>query len=243
MGPAVVSGQIVGEVIAAAEILRSRGLSPSGFYALIAIAEKAQTDTRQGSVRWDHIRAGLYGKSRRTAERDVQDLRDLKIIDLVAAGYKNGHQSRAPKYEIRPIADSDIQVAESTDPGSDIQVAESTGQIPQNQELDSDKSGFRFRHSGDVLDVYLTEFLDGGPPPRFCPNHMPDGTERDCRACGRYRERREAWDDELNERARALIRKAIDACGCDEFGRLDDATDCPKHPNFRQYPEFAPRKS
>lgn len=239
----------MGEVIAAADILRTRyGLRPSAFYALIAIAEKAQTDTRQGTVRWDHIRAGLFGKSRRTAERAVQDLRDKKIIDLVEAGYKNGHRSRAPKYEIRPIVDSDIQVAESTDPGSDIQVAESAGQIPPNQELDSAKTGSRFRHPDDVLDVYMTEFLDGGaPPPRFCPDHMPDGTEDSCRPCMNHRERREAWDAEFERRRVAtgrLIREAIEARqDCDGAGRLDDLSDCLRHVNFRQLPEFAARTS
>jgi hypothetical protein len=247
MGFLTVSGQLVGEVIAAAAALRKQGLSPRGFQALIAIAEKAQTDTRQGSVRWDHIRGALYGASRRTAERAVQDLRDKKVIDLVEAGYKNGHRSRAPKYEIRPMPDSASQVAEPTDLDSANQVAESKSQIPPNLELDSAKSVSRFRHSGDVLDVYLTEFLDGGPPPRHCPKHMPDGTTDSCPPCGHHRKCREAWDAEFEERrlaTRGLIRKAIDDChDCDQFGKLDDATDCPKHPNFRQYPEFAARAS
>jgi hypothetical protein len=74
---------------------------------------------------------------------------------------------------------------------------------------------------------------------------MPDGTEKHCRTCGQHRERREAWDTECERRRVAtgvLIREAIDACDCDDYGRLDDATDCPKHPNFRQYPKFAARK-
>ena len=63
------SGQLVGEVIVASETLRARGVSERGFQALIAIAEKANTNTRQASVRWDHIRAVQYGTSLSTAKR------------------------------------------------------------------------------------------------------------------------------------------------------------------------------
>lgn len=34
--------------------------------------------------------------------------------------------------------------------------------------------------------------------------------------------------------ARVAVRTAIDACGdCDPYGRLDDLSDCGRHPNFR----------
>lgn len=39
---------------------------------------------------------------------------------------------------------------------------------------------------------------------------------------------------------REAIRTAIDDCdACDQFGRLDDLSNCPKHPNFRQFPQLA----
>lgn len=38
----------------------------------------------------------------------------------------------------------------------------------------------------------------------------------------------------INTSESAVIRSAIDRCpDCDQYGRTDDLTDCPKHPNFR----------
>lgn len=98
------------------------------------------------------------------------------------------------------------------------------------------------------LHLYLKNLKEGGEaPPLYCPDHMPNGTKDSCPSCGHHRKRREAWDAEFEERRianRGLVRQAIDSCReCDKFGRLDDLTDCPKHPNFRQYPEFAARTS
>jgi hypothetical protein len=102
------SGQLVGEVIAASAELRKRGLSKNGFLALIAIAEKCHAPSRQGSVRWDHICDGLYGASRRTAERAIRELRDAEFIVLAAPGFNNNHgRACAPIYEIQPLTDSD----------------------------------------------------------------------------------------------------------------------------------------
>ncbi|MGH3637330.1 MAG: hypothetical protein ACRDTS_25240, partial [Mycobacterium sp.] len=46
------SGQLVGEVLAASGAFRAAGLSERGFHALVAIAEKCHTQSRQGSVPW-----------------------------------------------------------------------------------------------------------------------------------------------------------------------------------------------
>jgi hypothetical protein len=100
-----VSGQLVGEVIAASPTLRQNGLSKNGFLALIAIAEKCIVRTRQGSVNWDHIRDGLYGVSRRTAERAVRELKDAEIVRVVARGWANQHvEAKAPIYEVAPLS-------------------------------------------------------------------------------------------------------------------------------------------
>lgn len=80
------------------------------------------------------------------------------------------------------------------------------------------------------------------PPSKFCDNH-PDGTRDRCGDCANARRAFEAWeaaqtehDREAAERAdadRSAIRAAIDNCGnCDDFGRLDDLSPCPDHPNF-----------
>ncbi|MEE2853510.1 MAG: hypothetical protein VX424_12775 [Actinomycetota bacterium] len=98
------SGQLVGEVIAASDTLRARGLSERGFQALIAIAEKANTNTRQASVRWDHIRAAQYGRSLATAKRAVKELVDAGYVRKIRRGFNNQQgRSAAPIYElVRP---------------------------------------------------------------------------------------------------------------------------------------------
>jgi hypothetical protein len=96
-----VSGQLVGEVIVASETLRARGISERGFQALIAIAEKANTNTRQASVRWDHIRAVQYGTSLSTAKRAVKELEDGGYVRKIKRGFNNQQgRSAAPVYEL-----------------------------------------------------------------------------------------------------------------------------------------------
>ena len=87
------------------------------------------------------------------------------------------------------------------------------------------------RHQGDEPDP------NAPPPNRFCGQH-PNGTRAACRDCEAARKAFEAWERDRDIAAaarRAEIRTAIDDCnGCDQHGRRDDLTDCPKHPNFRQ---------
>lgn len=111
------SGQLVGEVIAAAAELKSRGLSERGFHALIAIAEKCHAETRQASIPWSHIRDGLYGASLSTAKRAIADLKRAEALRVVKRGFDN-HAGRiaAPIYEILELSDDDTQVSASPEP-------------------------------------------------------------------------------------------------------------------------------
>lgn len=149
------SGQLVGDVIAAAGHLRERGLSERGFYALIAIAEKCRdTKSRQASVNWNHIRAGLYGASKRTAERAVQDLKTAGIVVVLKPGFNNNHgRSCAPVYRIAPLTDADSQVSQSVADETDIQVSASGVTDTDKPGTDTDKPGGRYRHLDVVLDV------------------------------------------------------------------------------------------
>jgi hypothetical protein len=74
-------------------------------------------------------------------------------------------------------------------------------------------------------------------PPRYCSKH-PHGTDRGCIPCRDAREAHKAWEGreaEARTTEAAGIRAAIDDCtDCDDYGRLDDFSDCPKHPNFRR---------
>lgn len=82
-------------------------------------------------------------------------------------------------------------------------------------------------------------------PKPFCDKH-PGGTRQRCGDCANARREYETWKaDQTNaERSRAdaadaerrAIRAAIDNCPnrCDDFGRLDDLSDCPLHPTLKQ---------
>jgi hypothetical protein len=153
------SGRLVGEVIALSEQLRERGLSQRAFYALIAIAEKAHTETRQGSVRWDHIRAALYGASKRTAERAIRELTKAGIV-VAKPGYKNAHGSRAPTYTIQQLADTDTQMSESTGSDTDTQVSESTGSDTDKARVGYRQHAHGYRHPGDLLDGSIDGSFD-----------------------------------------------------------------------------------
>ena len=147
------SGQLVGEVIDASQRLKERGVTERGFYALISIAEKCHPKSRQASVRWDHIRAGLYGVSKRTAERAVQDLKSAGIVVVLKPGFNNNHgRSCAPVYWIAPLTDTDTQVSQSVTDDNDTQVSASGRTDTDKPRTDTDKPGGRSRHLGVVLD-------------------------------------------------------------------------------------------
>jgi hypothetical protein len=147
-----VSGQIVGEVLAASNSLRARGLPPRAFYALLAIAEKASAD-RTASVRWDHLRAGLYGASKRTAQRAVDDLLAAGLIAVVRTGFRNQHDARAPIYRVLTLTDDDTQVSLSANEDDDAQVSRSAELDSDKSTPDDDKPEGGSRHPGVLLDV------------------------------------------------------------------------------------------
>lgn len=252
------SGQLVGEVLAASDSLRARGLSERGFHALVAIAEKAQTESRQGSVRWDHIRAGLYGASLSTAKRAIADLKSVGAIRIIRRGFDNQNgRVCAPIYEVSKLTEQVTQVTHSV---GDEQVTKVTHSPPTERVISGGRTGQnddRMGHPGDLLDGSIDGPIDERgrglrseptPPqsdiaakqtfsPR-CPDHIHFEHPPKCGGCGMARKAAEEQAVATEARAdqlRRAIRGAIDACGrCDQYGRLDDQTDCPRHTNFRQ---------
>jgi hypothetical protein len=83
------------------------------------------------------------------------------------------------------------------------------------------------------------------PPPRYCPNHMPDGTTRKCVPCQHTREAFEEWeasqrDDELERRrlAKATAAQAELDCNLCENSWLLDADGTPVEPAVKcRHPE------
>lgn len=152
------SGQLVGEVLDASGALQASGLSERGFHALVAIAEKCHTTTRQGSVRWDHIRAGLYGASLATAKRAIKDLKTAGIIRVIKRGFNNQHgRICAPIYQIAPLPERVTQVTQSLagangshEGGERVKPGGRMGQIRT-----------RTGHPGDLLDGSIDGPIDG----------------------------------------------------------------------------------
>jgi hypothetical protein len=227
------SGQLVGEVLDASDALRAQGLSERGFHALVAIAEKAHVESRQGSVPWKHIRAGLFGASQSTAKRAIADLKAVGAIVVVKRGFDN-HSGRkcAPIYEIQALepeltteGEQVTQVTHSTPrrtghSGDLIDLTERPTQVTQSPSSERVKSGGRMGHIGDRT-AHPGDPLNGstnGPTNRARERGLPKCTGPDCQIC-------------------SIIRKALHDCDdCDDFGRLDDdLTDCPLHGNFRQH--------
>lgn len=71
-----------------------------------------------------------------------------------------------------------------------------------------------------------------------CRKHIHDAAPPSCPGCGDARKAAEEQvvaEQARADRERGAIVRAIDSCpDCDQFGRLDDLTDCPRHPNLRQ---------
>jgi hypothetical protein len=242
------SGQLVGEVLDAAEVLRARGLSERGFHALVAIAEKCHHVTRQGSVPWKHISAGLYGASLPTAKRAVADLKRAGVLRTVKRGFNNQcGRICAPIYEIQLLTERITHVIQSPQTERITQVTQSPTERTDQTGGRTDQISDRTDHPGDPLNGSIDGSKDGGAaqaptqplPSPFCSKH-PHGTLDGCHACGDARVARKAWEAQKAAAEKAdkdRIRAAIDACtDCDFVGRLDDLRDCPKHPNFRKAP-------
>jgi hypothetical protein len=96
------SGQLVGEVLDAAEAGLLNGLSPPAFHALLAIAERCHHITRQGTVHKPRIQAAIHThNSSRTADRAIRALKDAGRIRIVKRGYKAPNGASAPPiYEL-----------------------------------------------------------------------------------------------------------------------------------------------
>ena len=163
------SGQLVGEVIAASDSIRAMGVPRRGFLALIAIAEKARTETRQASVPWRHIQAVLYGpmpptdgEVPSTAKRAVADLRDAGLV-TVKRGFNNHNgRSAAPLYTIASLTELVTQVTQSpsapTGHSGDQLASEPTGHFYKPTGHSDEPTG----HSGDPLNGSTNGSTNGG---------------------------------------------------------------------------------
>lgn len=166
----------MGEVIAASDMLRARGLSERGFHALLAIAEKASAHNRQASVPLRHICAVLYGDvatKKRTAERAIQDLKACGVVRVVRRGFNNGHgHARAPIYEIQQLTETVTgDVSAPVENGSEaVTGGGNASTVPAKQGDRSRQNDDRSRHSSDGLNVVINGKSNGA-------------SARDCQMC------------------------------------------------------------
>lgn len=171
------SGQLVGEVIAAAPALKARGLTERGFMALIAIAEKCHTATRQASVPWFWIQSGLFGASLSTAKRAIRDLKDAGVVRVVKRGFDNHHgRSCAPIYEILPLSERVTQVTHSVDSERVTQVTHSQGGERVTSGGRTGQIGGRTGHLGDLLNGSINGSTNGTTKESGAKNAPPTPT-------------------------------------------------------------------
>lgn len=249
------SGQLVGEVIDAAEAGTLPPLSRPAFSALLAIAEKCHTVTRQGSVRQERIRAAIFAQnSSRTAVRAVKELRDAGLVSVVKRGFKAPDGSGgATIYELARLSEAHAtQVACADSEAHATQVAYATGEAHAKSGEAHAKSDQAHATQGGAFDGSIDGSIDGGraqgaapppaeplpdkEPPRYCNRH-PGGTTDRCGDCGDARKAHERWQTGQTQRAAEAAqakRNAIARCAlCDEAGWLLDSDGLPNDDGIR----------
>ncbi|WP_100474421.1 hypothetical protein [Mycobacteroides abscessus] len=204
------------------------------------------------------VRQQLVAASTATNERTVQRAYkraiELGYLELVVERLR-GSKGKSDTYRLLVPADSAVGKVPDKKSGTS---AKSTRllveEYPTNSPKVPDTANAPTSENGAPISS-LEKFLGEGaasplPPPLIgpygprCRKHLYVEIPPDCRPCGLERERKEAIDKAEAERVeveRRAIRAAIDSCPnkCDDAGRLDDLTDCPLHPNFRQKRDVA----
>lgn len=239
-------------------MLRSTDFSAADKLALCFCAVYSTYGTDDTfSVRQSTIAANT-GLSERSVRHAFKLARELGWLELVTERQR-GSRGKSDQYR--------LVIPDTVSPTGPVEVpaeyaatpiglpAENAPEYRQNmskvpEETEAPTSG------NDASLGYVFRFLEEGaatPPPAPLLDHLGQprcrkyfGVENppDCPPCGQERERKEALDRFNSERIEAerhAIRAAIDSCPnkCDDAGRLDDLTDCPLHPNFRQKRDVA----
>jgi hypothetical protein len=193
------SGQLVGEVLDAAEAGQLDKLSRPAFCALMAVAERCHHSNRQGTVRRARIQAAIFERNGyRTASRAIRELKDAGLIRVVRRGYKapNG-DTASPIYELVEFgtpkvseasdeADEawDIQVSQATDKASDTQVSQASDEAWDK----IDEAWDKIDEASDTQGVHHDGSIDGtntGKEPPYPPKHKPPPSRRITTKTGR----------------------------------------------------------
>ncbi|BBY67558.1 hypothetical protein [Mycolicibacterium helvum] len=228
------------------------GVLGAAILALVryVIAFPDETDGRKivdGEMWWcashDDIGRALGGVHRDSIRRALAKLQSADEILTIPADRRYGdraHAYRAPDLPLRGMQQGSELPLRGMQQGITRNAASSCGETQQAADA---------KHNNLPLTKELEEEGRSAAPPSLqsangkptysprCPKHIHDENPPACGGCGRAREASKASAQTAQEREaqrRNQIRDAIDACGdCDQVGRLDDLSDCPKHPNFR----------
>lgn len=196
--------------------------------------------------------AARVGTNIRTVQRAYKRGIELGYLELVTERQRGRGYTKADTYRIRVpagyAATPETDEIDDTMSGIHLNTRHTVPKYPtfSAQIPDIESAKIASTSSNEAPKVLIEGSLEKGAPtpligpygPR-CRNHLYVEIPPDCRPCGLERERKEAIDKAEAERVEAerrAIRAAIDSCPnkCDDAGRLDDLTDCPLHPNFRQ---------
>ncbi|QQG99533.1 hypothetical protein HBE99_24015 [Mycobacteroides chelonae] len=201
--------------------------------------------------------AASTATNERTVQRAYKRAIELGYLELVTERLR-GSKNKSDAYRLLMPAESGSGVGKVPDKKSPTS-AKSTRLIVEEHPTISPKvpDTANAPTSENATPISsLEKFLGEGtappplPPPLVgphgprCRKHFYVEIPPDCRPCGQERERKEAIEEVEAARLEAehrAIRAAIDSCPnkCDQAGRLDDLTDCPLHPNFRQKRDVA----
>lgn len=234
------SGQLVGEILDAVEAGHLAGLSQGELLALLAVAEKCHTRTRQGSVRLGRIAAAL-GRSQATAKRTTKKLRDRGLIEVVKRGYRSHGVGHATVFRLAMLG-SPLDEP-STTPDAGITPGVSRAPVSLGSPMDEPsvesaglKNGMCSAQNGHVLGSPMGELHDGlydglydggrarDDKPRCAKHADPDRFPNppDCPDCGEVRKRRDRLRAERERTERELIRQAREECTtCEGEGTIE----------------------
>ncbi|WP_156669989.1 hypothetical protein [Mycobacterium sp. E3305] len=205
------SGQLVGEVLDAAEAGYLDGLSAKALYALLAIAERCHHVTRQGAVRRARIQAAIHaGNSSRTVDRAVSELKNAGLVKVVKHGYRSHGVGHASVYELLLLPPP--KTAEATESACATRDGESKDDVlppisdvlpPKSRVLpppmDGEHDGpYNGSFDGGARAGTRTDRPDGrppvAPPKKTCTQH-PNWNDWPCARCKADKHAYGAWLD------------------------------------------------
>ncbi|OLT76603.1 hypothetical protein [Mycobacteroides abscessus] len=203
--------------------------------------------------------AARVGTNVRTVQRAYKRGLELGYLELITKRQRGRGHTRADEYRIQvPAGCAATPKIDDTMSGIPINSRHTVQEYPTLSPEIPDTVSAEIAPTSDdePPKVFYKGLLgkDAAPPPPAplldplgqprCRKHFGVENPPDCPPCGLERERKETLDrfkaDRIEAERRA-IRAAIDSCPnkCDDAGRLDDLTDCPLHPNFRQKRDVA----